>query len=115
MLAYETKGLLIGERANPEVVKSIEALTDQLTEVEHVNEVLTMHMGPEFILVNISVDFKDGISSERLESTVARLDREIRNQHPLVKRVFVEAEAWAEKGSARKTSSPVEGNGKQEE
>ena len=77
-LAYETKGLLIGERANPEVVESIEALTDQLTEVEHVNEVLTMHMGPEFILVNISVDFKDGISSERLEATVARLDREIR-------------------------------------
>ncbi len=92
-LAYETKGLLIGERANEEVVKSIGDLTDQLPEVEHVNEVLTMHMGPEFILVNISVDFKDGIASETLEATVARLDTEIKTQHPLVKRVFVEAEA----------------------
>ncbi len=113
-LAYETKGLLIGERANSEVVESIKVLTDQLDEVLHVNEVLTMHMGPEFILVNISVDFKDGITSERLEATVARLDREIKTRHPLVKRVFVEAEAWSEKALQSGETSSIEGNGKEE-
>ena len=92
-LAYETKGLLIGESANKEVVVSIRGMAKQLPGVLHVNEVLTMHMGPEFILVNISVDFRDGVTSEEVEQCVATLDRDIKTQHPLVKRVFVEAEA----------------------
>ena len=92
-LAYETKGLLIGESANQEVVQSIQEIAKQLPSVEHVNEVLTIHMGPEFILVNCSVDFRDGITSEDVECGVAELDKEIKVRHPLVKRVFVEAEA----------------------
>ena len=92
-LAYETKGLLIGESANQEVVESIRRMTGKITEIEHVNEVLTMHMGPEFILVNLSVDFKDGVSSEKAESTVANLDQAIKHAHPRVKRIFIELEA----------------------
>jgi cation diffusion facilitator family transporter len=92
-LAYETKGLLIGERANLEVVQSIREMAKQLSGVTHVNEVLTMHMGPEFILVNLSVDFRDGLPSEVVEECVAQLDVRIKAKHPLVKRVFVEAEA----------------------
>jgi divalent metal cation (Fe/Co/Zn/Cd) transporter len=40
-LAYETKGLLIRESANPEIARKTQG-------VKHVNEVLTMHIGPEF-------------------------------------------------------------------
>ena len=92
-LAHETKGLLIGESANQEVVHSIREMAKQLPEVVHVNEVLTMHMGPEFILVNLSVEFRVGVSSDDVERCVATLDRDIKFRHPLVKRVFVEAEA----------------------
>ncbi|UCH91578.1 MAG: cation transporter [Nitrospirota bacterium] len=92
-LAYETKGLLIGERANQEVVQSIREMAGKLAGVTHVNEVLTMHMGPEFILVTMSLDFQDGLKSEIIEGCVADLDQAIKVKHPLVKRVFVEAEA----------------------
>ncbi len=92
-LAHETKGLLIGESANQEVVQSIREMAKQLPEVVHVNEVLTMHMGPEFILVNLSVEFRVGVSSDDVERCVATLDKDIKIRHPLVKRVFVEAEA----------------------
>ena len=92
-LAYETKGLLIGESANREVVQSIREMAKQLSGVTHVNEVLTMHMGPEFILVNLSVDFCDGVASEVVQESVAQLDVRIKAKHPFVKRVFVEAEA----------------------
>ncbi len=92
-LAYETKGLLIGESANREVVQSIREMAKQLSGVTNVNEVLTMHMGPEFILVNLSVDFQDGVASEVVEECVAELDVRIKAKHPFVKRVFVEAEA----------------------
>jgi cation diffusion facilitator family transporter len=92
-LAYETKGLLIGERANREVVDGIRRIVGIQPAVHHVNEVLTMHMGPEFILVNISVDFSDNIRVGEIEETVAHMDHQIKTSFPKVKRVFVEAEA----------------------
>jgi divalent metal cation (Fe/Co/Zn/Cd) transporter len=52
-----------------------------------------MHMGPEFILVNLSVDFKDGISSEQVEQVIANVDRTIKQAHPRVQRIFIEAES----------------------
>ena len=91
-LAYETKGLLIGESANREVVQSIHQIAGGFSEIIHVNEVLTMHMGPEFILVNVSVDFQGGLPSEHVESTIVKIDHAIKEAHPLVKRIFIEAE-----------------------
>jgi cation diffusion facilitator family transporter len=92
-LAYETKGLLIGESANKEVVHGIRTLAMAYPYVQHVNEVLTMHMGPEYILVNLSINFKDEATAQELESAIAQLDRRIKMDYPEVKRVFVEAEA----------------------
>jgi len=92
-LAYETKSLLIGESAEEGVVRGIRQIVQSGEGVEHVNEVLTMHMGPEYILANLSVEFADGLPSEKMEETIAGLDRSIKEAFPLVKRVFVEAEA----------------------
>jgi len=92
-LAYETKGLLIGERANREVVSGIRRLVRAQPPVRHVNEVLTMHMGPEFILVNISVDFEDSLRTGEVEEAVAHIDHQIKSSFPNVQRVFIEAEA----------------------
>jgi cation diffusion facilitator family transporter len=92
-LAYETKGLLIGESAESSVVQGIRKIAASFKEIGHVNEVLTMHMGPDFILVNISVDFVDAASSQTIEATISRMDREIKGKFPNVKRVFIEAEA----------------------
>ena len=44
-LAYETKGLLIGESANRPVILGIRQLVSASPDVVHINEVLTMHMG----------------------------------------------------------------------
>jgi divalent metal cation (Fe/Co/Zn/Cd) transporter len=52
-----------------------------------------MHMGPDFILVNLSVDFHDNIAAGAVESLIADLDAAIKQQFPAVKRVFIEAEA----------------------
>jgi len=92
-LAVETKGLLIGECADPVIVASIKALADEFDEVEHINELLTMHMGPDFILVNISIDFDDSIKAGRIEQVIAEIDSRIKQSWPSVKRIFVEAEA----------------------
>ncbi len=100
-LAHETKGLLIGEAANTEVVDSIRRLVQQNPNVMHVNEVLTLHMGPEYILFNLSVDFKDELDATAIEQAVVFIDRQIKKKHPLIKRVFIEAEARMAKVAAR--------------
>lgn len=94
-LAAETKGLLIGESANRHVVEAIRQLAGQADGVEAVNEVLTMHMGPDFILVTLSIRFQRGLPAERIERAIADLDRAIKAEESMVKRVFVEAEARA--------------------
>jgi len=92
-LAWETKGLLIGESATQPVVEGIRRIVRTHPGVAHLNEVLTMHMGPEFILVNLSVDFVDPATADEVEKTVAQIDRQIKDSFPDVQRVFIEAEA----------------------
>lgn len=92
-LAQETKGLLIGESANQDVVQSIREIVRGHDAIGHINEVVTMHMGPEYILVNLSVDFVDGVPAEEVELAVSELTRTLKRALPRVKRVFIEAEA----------------------
>ena len=94
-LAYETKGLLIGESANHEVVDNIRQIVANFPGVENVNEVLTMHVGPQFILANLTVDFADDVTAKELERTIADLDRSIKESCPRVGQIFIEAEASA--------------------
>jgi cation diffusion facilitator family transporter len=91
-LAYETKGLLIGESASRAVVEGIRGMVGAQVLVSHVNEVLTMHMGPDFILVNLSVDFADRATADQVESAIGEMDKSIKQRFPEVKRVFIEAE-----------------------
>ncbi len=92
MLAVETKDLLIGEAATPATIAGIRNLASQMPGVEKVNEVLTLHMGPEYILVNVSLDFADDCTAEHIEDEIAQLTRDIKSEWPLIKKIFVEAE-----------------------
>ena len=83
---------MIGEGANKWVIRSIRELLQKQPNIEHVNEVLTMHMGPDFILANISVDFADDISVQQMEVNIAAIDSSIKQTFPQIKRVFIEAE-----------------------
>jgi cation diffusion facilitator family transporter len=91
-LAFETKGLLIGESANREVVAEIRRLAERYPEVEKVNEVLTMHMGPDFILANISLNIARAVPRARAHRIMDELDDLIKAADPRVKRVFIESQ-----------------------
>jgi divalent metal cation (Fe/Co/Zn/Cd) transporter len=63
LLAYECKGLLIGESASNRIVEGIRTTAAAAEGVARINEVLTMHLGPADVLVNVSVEFRDDIAS----------------------------------------------------
>lgn len=102
-LAHETKGLLIGESANRPVINTIREILQANKLIDNVNEILTLHMGPDYILANISVDFKDDATADEIERVIAEIDREIKNEYPKIKRIFIEAEK--RRGDIRTSSS----------
>ncbi|MCB2225428.1 MAG: cation diffusion facilitator family transporter [Desulfarculaceae bacterium] len=92
-LAYETKGLLIGERAARQVISGITAALTAHPVVSHVNEVLTMHLGPEDILANISVDLDDHANGGEIEKALAEIEARIKADYPQVKNIYIKAQA----------------------
>jgi cation diffusion facilitator family transporter len=93
-LAYEMKGLLIGEAADPEVLAQVRRILTAHQAVLRTNEVLTMHLGPQEVLLNLSVDFKDAMDSTQVEEAIGELERRIKAAAPQVKRIFIEAQSW---------------------
>lgn len=104
VLAYECRSLLLGESADPEKVRAIEALVARDHAVDHVGHALTMYLAPEEILLTLDVDFKDELSAADVESAVQRLEAAIREQHPDVGRIFIEARALARGARALKSA-----------
>lgn len=94
LLAYESKGLLIGEGASREVVRGVSEIVAQRPGIDRVNELLTMHLGPRDVLLNLSVDFNDRFSSSQVEETISKLEIQIKTRFPQISRVFIEAQSW---------------------
>ncbi|PCI51579.1 MAG: cation transporter [Alphaproteobacteria bacterium] len=93
LLAYETKGLLIGEAASDAVIRTVEEIISTRPEITAINEILTMHMGPQDVLLNLSLDFKDSISAAEVEKAVTEMEKKIKSRLPEIKRIFIEAQS----------------------
>lgn len=94
LLAYETKSLLIGEAASPELIARVRRILTAETNILRINEVLTLQLGPEDVLTTISVDFHDALSANMVEETITRIEHAIRSASPEITRVFIEAQSW---------------------
>ena len=102
LLAFECKGLLTGEGASEEVVTGIKQIINESQGIKHVNEVLTLHLGPEDVLLNVSLDFEDDLSSGEVEEAISNLESRIKQMFPEIRRVFIEAQGW---GAHRRESN----------
>ena len=92
-LAVESKGLLIGESAGGDVVAGIRTLIRRNRQVDRVDEILTMHMGPDYILVNISLHVANHVERAQVHQIFADIDRNIKQAYPRIRRVFIESQA----------------------
>lgn len=93
LLVYETKGLLIGEGADPETLENIRKLAESEIGVKKVINPLTMHFGPHTILLTVDIEFDKHLSAVEVENTVDRLEKNIRRQYPDIKHIYIEAGA----------------------
>jgi divalent metal cation (Fe/Co/Zn/Cd) transporter len=54
-------------------------------------------MGPHSLLLNINLQFRDGLKADGVEAAIDRLERTIRENHPSIRYIFIEAESISSK------------------
>jgi cation diffusion facilitator family transporter len=92
-LSYESRDLLVGESADADVLQAIRRLAEADPAVVGVSRPLTMHFGPEQVLLNLDIEFRPDLSASEITAAVDRLEAGIRKERPSIKRIFIEAES----------------------
>jgi cation diffusion facilitator family transporter len=104
LLARETKGLLLGETADPQLRNDILLIAQQDEAVQSANGVLTEQMGAHQVLASLSLEFEDNLSSDDIEACVNRIEAKIKQIHPEIVALFIKPQTkqvWLERMQGR--------------
>src|SRR3954463_2183186 len=95
VLAVESKALLIGEAADPDLVRGIRDAAERQPGIVGVGHVLTVHSAPDQITVVMSADFDDSISAGAVERIIADIETEVEAMWPEIKRLYIRPQQGA--------------------
>ncbi|MGD9698209.1 cation diffusion facilitator family transporter [Acinetobacter sp.] len=104
LLARETKGLLLGETADPRLRNDILLIAQEDEAVQSANGVLTEQMGAHQVLASLSLEFEDNLSSDDIEACVNRIEAKIKQIHPEIVALFIKPQTkqvWLERMQGR--------------
>ncbi|MCG2573790.1 cation diffusion facilitator family transporter [Acinetobacter sp. ME22] len=108
LMARETKGLLMGESADPALPKHILELVQQDHAVLYANGVLTQQMGAHQVIASLSLEFKDNLTSDEIEACVNRLETRVKHLHPEIVGLFIKPQTkqvWLQRLAERRHSA----------
>ncbi|GGB31015.1 cation transporter [Tistrella bauzanensis] len=97
LLARESMGLLIGERASPALQAAVLAVANGDPAIRRANGVITVHLAPDQVMVALSAEFEDHVSTPDIEACIERLERHLYRSHPEIRALFVKPQmpdAW---------------------
>jgi cation diffusion facilitator family transporter len=89
LLAVESKALLIGEAAEPEIVEGLRAAAAGRAGIVGVGQILTVHSSPDQITALMSVDFEDHIAASEAEKIVEEIERHVSERWPQVRQLYI--------------------------
>lgn len=93
ILAWLTHGLLIGKNASVEDEAEALELSEGTPGVDRVTQMLTLHLGPEVVLLALKVAFAKGTTVEAAEEIINEMERRIRGKMPRMRKIFIEVDA----------------------
>jgi cation diffusion facilitator family transporter len=91
-LVYETKHLLIGEGAHPDIVRRIRAVTAEQPGVQDVWQPATIYLGPSEVLLILNVRFEPQLEADAVARKIDDIQKVIREEYPEMKHIIIEAE-----------------------
>jgi cation diffusion facilitator family transporter len=104
LLARETKGLLLGETADPRLRENVLGIAQADVAVLSANGVLTEQIGAHQVIASLSLEFKDSLTSDEIERCVNRIETQIKEVHPEIVALFVKPQTqavWLERTQGR--------------
>jgi cation diffusion facilitator family transporter len=98
VLARITHGLLIGESASTEDQERVLAIVQAVPGVDRVTQLLTMHLGPDVVILALKIAFRPDMRVPEVEDTTNNLEEKLRAEMPWMRKIFVEPDS---KGDGR--------------
>ncbi|MFC4585639.1 cation diffusion facilitator family transporter [Sphaerisporangium corydalis] len=92
--------LLIGQAAPPVIQREVREELESRPEVSGVEELLTMMLGPNDVLVAAKVDFVDECTGERLEQVADQIEHRLTERFPEISHVFLDPTPGRDAGRA---------------
>jgi cation diffusion facilitator family transporter len=89
-LGLDSRELLIGRAAEPEEQQTIREVIEKAPGVDALIELLTMHLGPDHLLVAARVDFSGDINADEAEDLATKIDRRLAEQLSVIPHVFID-------------------------
>ena len=93
VIARITHGLLIGESASPEDQARALVLTESIPDVKAVTQLLTMHLGPDVVILAMKIAFREGLDANAIEEATNRIEARVRAELPQMRKIFVEVDS----------------------
>ncbi len=94
-LAVEVKSLLLGEAADPALLKVLDDVAKQDPQISGVLRALTVQQGPGEVLLACKLAFRDGVSGKQMIDAINAFEVRLQEKHPEVKWCFVEPDIAA--------------------
>lgn len=99
ILAIETKSLLLGEGASPEVEAQIRTALEGAPEVSRVIHMRTLHLGPEELLVAAKIAVQHDDTAAEVARGIDEAEQRIRAAVPIARVIYLEPDL--DKAAAR--------------
>jgi len=91
LLIMQSRKLLVGEAVGREMADEIRRIAAEESQVRRAAWPLTMHLGPEDVLLALDAEFEPEASADTIQAAVNRIERSIRERFPEIKRIYIEA------------------------
>ncbi|MBW8888193.1 MAG: cation transporter [Fibrobacteres bacterium] len=107
VLAYETRALLTGESTGPEVVRQVKAMAQSQPGVLEAGQPLTMHFGPDQVLLNMELRFRPDMTAEEVGRASEAFRRRVQEAFPFITRIFVAVRQTLDRGGSHGLPGPA--------
>ncbi|MBN2345313.1 MAG: cation diffusion facilitator family transporter [Candidatus Aminicenantes bacterium] len=93
-MGYETKSLIIGEGADPGLLRRVRGLLLKEESIVRVIHVRSLHLGAEDILLAVKAEFDPRLTARQVCGLINGIEADIRSSYPQVTKIFIEPDIF---------------------
>jgi divalent metal cation (Fe/Co/Zn/Cd) transporter len=93
LLGRDTHSLLLGEAIDATTRAEVVGIAQQASGVLSVTQVLSLHLGPQAVLLALKVRFEQTLELREVEQAINEIEAAVRAKLPMMRRIFIEPDS----------------------